>query len=351
MADTEFGTGSPQAVKRWSEQLMRETFMKMDLKSMIGRGDGACIQLKTELEKDAGDTIKYDLLAQDRTDGVNGDSQLEGFEVPLTYFQDELKVNLKRNAHSFRGMSQQRTVHNLRENSRFSLSNWFAWFIQGGIFAHLAGVAGNGMETVVGALGGDTGQTDWAGNPIVALDADHLVDGTGGNFTVAMIDDAVAKAQVQNPRVAPIMNGGKEHFVLYLHPYQVRALRAESGSVWQDIQQNANVRGDSNPLFSGALGMYNGVVLRSSELIPSSGIVRHALMLGAGAACIAMGNAWDLTSGSNGGKGSYFNWREEDRDYGNKKGVAGISCLGFKRTQFDGKAFGVIGIDSDEAAI
>ena len=350
MADTEFGAASPQAVKRWCEQLMRETFEKMDLKTMIGRGEDSCIQLKTELDRDPGDELRYDLLAQDRSDGVNGDSVLEGFETPLTFFQDSLKVNLKRHAHSFRGMTQQRTVHDLRSSARFSLANWWAWFIQGGLFAHLAGVAGDGAETVVGALGGDTGDSDFAGNPITALDSEHKVS-VGAAMTLTAIDDAVAKAKVQNPRVAPAMVGGREKYVLYLHPYQVRSLRTSAATNdWNAIHQEASQRGPENPIYTGALGEYNNVILRESEMIPSSGTTRHGIMLGAGAACIAMGNAWDLTSGSSGGKGSYFNWREENRDYGNKKGVAGISCIGFKRTQFNGKAFGVIGIDTVDSA-
>lgn len=351
MADTEFGTGSDQAVRRWSQQLMKETFEKMDLKSLIGRESTSVIQLKTELSKDAGDRISYDLLAQDRSDGVNGDSTLEGFETPLTFFQDDLRINLKRHAHSFRGMSQQRTVHDLRAASRFSLSNWWAWFIQGGLFAHLSGVPGDGAETVIGALGGDTGGSDWAGNSIVDIDAGHLVDAGSNTMTLSYIDDAIAKAKVQNPRVAPAMIGGREKYIMYIHPYQTRSLRSDTGAGgWNDIHKEASARGSENPIYTGALGEYNNVILRESEMITSSGDFHNAILLGSGAACIAMGNAWDLTGGESGGKGSYFNWREQPRDYGNKKGVAGISCLGFKRTQFDSKAYGCMVVRTEDAA-
>jgi len=352
MAFTEFGEGDPQAVKRWSEQLMRETFGKMDIRAMIGKGEGACIQLKTELDKNPGDTIYYDLLAQDRSDGVNGDSRLKGFETPLTYFQDTLKINQKRHAHAFKGMSQQRTVHSLRESGRFSLSNWWGWFMEAGMLAHAAGVAGDGNETVRGALGAESaGDTDFAGNALVALDADHLVDNGGSDFSLDQLDKAKAKAVVNNPRVPPLKIGGKDKYVAYLHPYQVLTLRTDAGAAqWNEIQQNASSRGPNNPIYTGALGEYNGIIIRESEFVPSVGDVRHGVLLGAGALAIGFGNAWKRSRRAGAGGGSFFDWKEEMDDYDNEEGVAGVSCVGFKRCQFNSKAFGVIGLRSTDAA-
>ena len=349
MAYTEFGTNSPQTRKVWADDLMHETLGKMDMKALIGRGEDACIQMKGELSKGAGDTIKCDLLAQDRSNGVNGDSDLEGFETPLTFFQDELKINQKRHAHSFMRMSQQRTVHNLRTAGRQSLSTWLAWFLEASMLAHLAGVAGDGNETVAGALGADTGSADFAGNTITALDSAHFVTAASvGDLT--MIDNAVAKAKVNNPRVAPIMVGGQKKYVAYLHPYQVKAIRTTAGATgWNEIQQNAAARGPSNPIYTGALGEYNGVILRESEFVPSVGNVRHAVLLGAGAGLIGVGSAWDAPERK--GKGeTYFDWYESSRDYGNKKGVAAAAVIGFKRSIFNSATFGVIGMRSTDAA-
>jgi len=352
MAFTEFGTNDAQTRKVWSDKLMRESFGKMDIRTMIGRGPESCIQLLTDLDKSAGDTVYYDILLQDRSDGVNGDSRLKGFESDLTYQQDTVIINQKRHAHAFKGMSQQRTVHDLRKDGRFSLSEWWAWFMEASAFAHLTGVSGTGEETVVGALGADTAGVDFAGNTVTALDANHLVDGTAGAMSLDLIDDAVAKAKVQNPRVSPLNINGKKCYVLYLHPYQVRSLKQEATAVrsWTDIQANAKERSGSNPIFTDALGMYNNVILRESEFIPRSGTnVTHGIMLGQGAGSIAFGNAW-LKRGTGAGGGTFFNWREEEDDYGNEVGVAGISCLGLKGNQFGGESYGRIGIRTTEAA-
>ena len=341
MAFTEFGTGSDQAVKRWSDMLFRETFGKMGIRSLIGKGPQAAICLKTELDKSAGDQIKYDLLTQDRSNGINGDSRLKGFESALTYHQDDVKINQKRHAHAFKGMSAQRSVHDLRKDGRFSLSEWWSWFIEAGLMAHLAGVAGTGEETVVGALGGDTGGTDFAGNPITAPDANHLV-ATGNPFTLSDIDECIAKAKVHNPRVAPLKIGGMERYVMYLQPYTVMKMRTEvndSAAGWLDIHKNVDARSDGSPIYSGALGVYNGVILRESEFVPRSGTnLTHNIMLGAGAGAIAFGNAW----AKGGSVSSPFAWREETDDYDNEKGTAGVSILGFKGSQFNSESYGRI---------
>lgn len=353
MAFTEFGSADAQAVKRWCDKAFRETLGKMGIRSLIGRGDDASIKLLTELDKDPGDEIRYDLLVQDRSAGVNGDSRLKGYETALTYYQDTLKINQKRHAHSFKGMTQQRTVHDLREAGRFSLTEWYAWLLEGAIFAHLAGVAGTGEESVVSALGADTGGTDFAGNTITALDSDHLVDGTGNDFELSLLDSAIAKAKVNNPRVKPLMINGQPKYVAYLHPYSVKAMKiatVSAGSNWLTIQQNAGARGNTNPIYSGALGEYNGVIIRESEFIPRSGTnVSHNLLLGAGAGTIAFGNAWKRSRRGNTG-GSPFYFKEEMDDYDNEEGIAAASIFGVKRCQFNSKAFGVIGINTTEAA-
>lgn len=351
MAFTEFGTGDVQAVKRWSDRTMYETFGRMGIRSLIGRSKDSVIQLVTDLDRQPGDTVYYDLLAQDRGNGVDGDATLEGYEDDLTYYQDTLKINQKRKGHAFKRMSQQRTVHDLRADGRFSLTKWWAWFLEAGLFAHLAGASGDGSETVVGAIGADTGSADFAGNTITALDADHLVDNGSSAFDLDMIDDAIAKAKVSNPRVAPAMIGGEEKYIAYLHPYQVRSLRQSATAVRSitDIWSNSGPRGNSNPIYSGALGEYNGVILRESEFVPSVSTDRVGIMLGAGAGVIAFGNAWDkLSRGTT--DGSFFRVDEEMRDYKNRKGMAASSVVGFKRCQFNSKAFGVIGLRSQDAA-
>jgi N4-gp56 family major capsid protein len=91
-----------------------------------------------------------------------------------------------------------------------------------------------------------------------------------------------------------------------------------------------------NPIFTGALGMYNGVVLHESTRVPAAptnGNVRRAVLLGAQAGVMAFGRGY--------GKNTY-SWEEEMFDYGNQLGVAAGSIAGMTKTRFNGSDFASI---------
>jgi N4-gp56 family major capsid protein len=378
MADTIIGDTSDQAVKRWSDELMRETFGKMAIRGLIGRSNDSPIKLLTDLDKDPGDNIKFDLRKQDRSAGVSGDAPLsgaffnaaaddQGGESELIFWQDELNVNQKRNAHVFGSMTQQRTVHDLRKEARDSMSNWFAWGIEAGTLGHLAGNVGDGAETAELFLyeaGGSTAGagTDVFGNTVAAIDAAHRVDGSGGTFVTGLIEDAVAKAKTVNPRVAPARIDGEMGYIMLIHPYAARSLRKEldttGNASWIDSMRRAAVRGEANPIWTGALGKYNGVILVENEFVPYTAIgdINWNVFMGACAGAIAFGNAWNRMSRvRSGGGGSYWSYIENVDDYGNKTGFGTGSVMGVTRAMFDSgpidasAAFGAILVVSQDA--
>ena len=379
MADTIIGDTSPQAVKRWSDELMRETFGKMAIRGLIGRSNDSPIKLLTDLDKDPGDNVKYDLRKQDRSTGVSGDAPLSGAffnagatdaggESEMIFWQDELNINQKRNAHVFGSMTQQRTVHDLRKEARDSMSNWFAWGIEAGTLAHLAGTTGTGNESAEPFLyetetgNAITSGDDVFGNPLEAIDAAHLVNGSGGTFTTGLIEDAVAKAKTVNPRVAPARIDGEMGYIMLVHPYAARSLRKEFDAAgnagWIDSMRRAAVRGEANPIWTGALGKYNGTILVENEFVPYTtvGTQAHNIFMGACAGAIAFGNAWNRMSRvRSGGGGSYWSYIENVDDYGNKTGFGTGSVMGVTRAMFDSgpadasAAFGCVVVPSLEA--
>ena len=64
MAITAFGSNDAQTIKLWSSLTMRDALKATLFNKFLGTGKGAVIQRLVELEKTAGDTIKYDLLMQ-----------------------------------------------------------------------------------------------------------------------------------------------------------------------------------------------------------------------------------------------------------------------------------------------
>jgi len=157
------------------------------------------------------------------------------------------------------------------------------------------------------------------------------------------------------PEMNPIMIEGEEHYVLVMSPFQRHDLRAFSGGTgWLDVQKAAaTALGRSSPIFTGALGLYNGVVLHSHKHVirfadygladpvspASTGVEGHrALFLGEQALMYA--------SGSPGGVGLTFNWYETSVDRGNRPIVDTGTICGVKKTVFNNIDFGVMTVDT-----
>jgi N4-gp56 family major capsid protein len=149
----------------------------------------------------------------------------------------------------------------------------------------------------------------------------------------------VEKAKLAKNTLRPIRISGADHFVMFLHPYQVTDLRSSTATgQWADLQKAALSGGNAsgNPLFTGALGMYNNTILHESTRVPASptnASARRAVLAGAQALAMAFGRSF--------GKGT-FSWSEELFDYENQLGVAAGCQAGIVKTRFNGSDFGTV---------
>jgi N4-gp56 family major capsid protein len=103
-----------------------------------------------------------------------------------------------------------------------------------------------------------------------------------------------------------------------------------------DLEKAAMTGGSvkDNPIFTGALGMYNGTILHASNRVPSVvASTRRAIFCGAQACGMAFGR-------DNGP--DRFSWIEELFDYGNQLGVSGGAIFGMKKMQFNSADFATI---------
>jgi hypothetical protein len=76
MAITSFGTNDAQTVKLWSSLTFRDMLKATLVYKFLGTGKSAILMRLSDLEKTAGDTIKYDLLMQMSGNGITGDYSL-----------------------------------------------------------------------------------------------------------------------------------------------------------------------------------------------------------------------------------------------------------------------------------
>jgi len=355
MAITAFGTNDAQTVKLWSTLTMREALKQTLFHKFLGKGKKSIIQRLTDLERQAGDQIKFDLLMQMGNAGVTGDNRMRGNEEALTYYQDTVTIDQLRNAHAFRRMSQQRTVHDLRADAKANLADWFADKYDTYMFNCLCGNTSHSFGQAATAPDADhyVISGDVTNSGVIATDEASL--GTNDQIQLADMDFAKEKAKTLSPLVRPVSIMGDEYYVVVLHPYSTTDLRldvANSAYVsWPDIQMYANKRGLKNPIFDGSLGVYNGMVLFESTRIYSPiSNVRRNLFLGAQAGVFAIGNAYPQLAQNRVGKDNLMSWYEDSDDYGNENGIAVGSIFGMRKCVFNSDDYGVIAITSYAAA-
>lgn len=359
MSATEYGTNDPEAVKLWSRKLAREAYAKTWMKKFCGSDDNSIIFRHDDFKKSAGDSVRCTLRMQLEGDGVQGDDTLEGQEEDLSTFTDDLKINQLRHAVRSKGkMSEQRIPWKHRKEAMQGLRDWWAVRMDRWAFVQLCGYTGPTVTERGEKYSGD--DTRFSGNNTVTApdstahfraDSANGLTGTAADEDIAStdlmnlqyIDDLVAIAETRAPILRPVMFEGEKVYVMVLDTLQARDLRKNTATgQWQDIQKAAlqGGGGKKNPIFTGALGMYNNVVLHKSNRITQGvnssdgtaiSTVRRAVLLGAQAAMFGFGEGTDLDK---------FSWHEELFDYGNQLGVEGGCIGGLKKSVYDSKDFG-----------
>lgn len=342
MAKTEFGVNHSLSNKLWSKQLATEAIRKTYIGKFIGSGKDSLIMEKVDLRKQAGDKITCGLVIQLGGDGIQGDATLEGNEESMVYFNDSLFVDQLRHAVRVNGrMTEKRVPYSMRENARDLLADWWAVRMDVSFANH---IAGNVAQT-------DTKYT--GNNAVVAASTNRIFrPNSVANdqsltstdiMSLELIDYAKEKAETANtgdstgPLIRPIMIDGGEHYVMFLHDYQVTDLRTSTSTgQWLDIQKAAlsGGGGAKNPIFTGALGVYNGVVLHKWSRLPlgvnsstSAAVAstRRAVLCGANSAMVAFG-------GDN--SDTRYTWVEKKFDYDNQLGVSAGAIWGLKKCQY-----------------
>lgn len=345
MAVTAFATGDNLAVKLWSKKVSVETLKQTWVYKFMGKDDNSVIQVYDDTQKSAGDRIRIPLRRLLTANGVQGDATLEGQEERITYYSDDIYINQLRHAVREGGrFSRQLVPFDVREHARLSLQDWWADRIDTWFFNQICG---------------NTNQSDtrFTGNQsTIAADSQHVIYAGGATtdqslsnsatykFTLTLLDVAVEKAKTLEVPIRPVMVGGEAKYVAFLHPFQVTDMRTNTSTgQWYDIQKAAMQGGQisKNPIYTGALGEYNGVIMHSAVRIPqfsagnalSSDGGRIAVLAGAQAVGAAFGR---------GHSPERYEWVEDYFDYENQFGVAAGCIAGMKKMVYNGSDFATI---------
>jgi N4-gp56 family major capsid protein len=367
MAKTEFTTSHALRVEKWSAVMFKYGAFRSYFSKFIGprvraRGvdlatsPNALCQLKMDLKKGKGDKITYPMVAALENAGVTGDNKLEDNEERLTAYDYAVELGKTRNAVRSEGeLSDKRVVFDAKMVAKDALGPWLGTRIDKYCLAALSGTASDDGNVSASAPSSNRrwygGQT--SADVLESVANDAAIDSSTNNiFGPAVIEAIKRKARATEPIVRPLMINGKEYYVMFIHPYQSKALK--SSTKWINAQQYANWRGEErNPLFTGALGIWDGVIIHEWERVETrlgaggstaseyfesgddcaNGIyVARALFCGAQAVV----QAW--------GKQPYF--RAETFDYGDEWGVAVGAMVGVGRPEFNSEDYGVITVDT-----
>lgn len=309
------------AKKLWVDAQDEQFFVKH---GFIGESDNSIIVKKVDLKKDKGDTIHLGLSVKLSGSGKTGDNTLEGYEEAISTYEMDVALDQIRNAVRIEGaLEEQKACYDMRSDAKEKLKIWLAEYLDEKMFEDLASSPST--------------------NRLVYCSADHSSVATlttSDIITPAYISEAKRLAKLASPRVRPIRVNGKEHYVLVVHPYCMRDLRDNAD--WLDAQQLAGVRGNDNPIFSGAEGMWDGVIIYEHENVyrtndgSGSAYVARNLMLGAGA------GVWAI------GKEPF--WKEKEFDYGNQVGFATGLIHGFEKAVFNSEDYGVVTLYASAAS-
>jgi N4-gp56 family major capsid protein len=353
---TVVGLNDAKARKLWSTNLVvsiaAESYWQ---RKYMGAGEETMqpVMLLTDLEREAGQQIQYDLSLQIGGEPAEGDTKVEGTGEQLRFASDSVYINQARKAVSCGGrMTRKRTVHDLRKIGRNRLKEYWARLFDEQFFMYAAAARGINPDFNFGL-----GYTGRANNAFQAPDSAHLLHGDGtskatltsaGVMSRALIERANTKVATQDlAEIQPIRIGGAEHNVLVMHPFQFHSLKTSTATNdWMDIYKAlATAEGKNNPIFVGGEGMIGGTILHKHKKVIRFSDYGAGTNLPAARALFLGRQALVCAFGSPGG-GLRMSWSEKELDHGNDIEIAAGAIFGIKKNQFDSKDFGMLSLDT-----
>jgi len=334
MAKTAFSTSNALTVKAWQEKLFRDTVKESYFSKFMGKGSMSLVQVEEKLTKQQGDNVTFGLRERLQGAGVTSGVTLEGNEEKLSTY--DFSVSLEEYAHAVRDagpLDRQRVMFKLDDESIMALKDWGAEKIDSLCFQN---VLSSPTRVFYRTSSGNT-------TTATAATAKSALTATDSKLTPSLISFAKAWARTGGNRaqtpIRPVKIGGKEYFVMLIHPDVGYDLKTDS--TWTQANREARERGKDNPIFSGALGVWDGVIIHEHEGYAeksAGGLIATDAGTGSNvpwAKCVLMGQqslvwAW----------GKRGELKTETFDYGREHGFAWSMIAGVAKPVFNSLDYG-----------
>lgn len=359
---TNFASLTSQQKIVWSRDVWQSARDQMFIKKFIG-GENSVIQRITELTKtEKGEQVLMHLVADLVEDGVIGDNEREGNEEAMQSYSQVLNIDLI--THSVRNkgkLSDQKSVIKFREMGKNRLAFWLANRVDQLAFLALSGISFAFKNNGAPRIGSPFPNLSFAGDVTaptslrsVMWDGNALIPSVTGNITSAfvpsykMLVDACAYAKENY--IKPLMSEGKEHYVVFLTPSTLAALKKDA-DYQRAVVAVATKQGLDSPFFTGGTVTIDGLVIHEHRLVyntkgaaPGSkwgagGNINGTRTLLCGAQALGMA---DIGTPE---------WNEKDFQYGAQQGINIDKMFGLLKPKFHSiyngsvQDFGTLAID------
>ena len=309
--------------KIYVAETMKEAKAKSFLEKFISEKGDSLVKLRKDPSKSAGDTMTIPLAMQLSADPILGDATAEGNEESQTMYDQTVTVQQKRFPWRSEGMNEeQKAAYSVREQAKWALGERIAVYEDTQFFNKIGTTLTSGEVVWIG------------GNTAVGT-----FDATD-KLTLASIQKAKRAAKMHSPMVEPIMVDGKPLYIFFAHTYAMRDLWTDSAFL--NAHYYANLRGDKNPIISGAEVLIDGVLIYEHTRVKraadgaSSAYVSYNFLAGKNCAVKAEARA-------------PF-WKEKEFDYGNQLGILVGTHNTIEKSKFNSHDYGVINVPSSAAA-
>lgn len=357
----------------WAKELYKDVMDNLYFteNGLMGEGSNNIVEIKPELSKEKGDTTTFGLTAKLTGAGVSGDDELEGNEEAISAYSESIIISQKRFAVRLTGrLDEQMNSYDMRKDAKEKLSIRMQEFIERQVFLKLAGVGRDDLVDVNGTV--VSADYAWSNTPTI-ISATDTAAGYGNRYlgadyssgatslastdliTPELISRCRVKATLAAPKIQPLKINGRNYYVMFIHPWQAYDLK--NNATFNQARREAEVRGKENPIFTGALGIWDGVIIHEHEYVPFLDIsVNNAGSLVADFGSETAGTEFNVDAFRAllcGRQAAGFaqcknpqGWVEETFDYKNKVGFATGIIGGIDKIMFNSKEYGVIALDT-----
>jgi N4-gp56 family major capsid protein len=304
MPATAFGTNDPRTQKKWSTDVFEYALQNIALTPLMGSDKNSLIHVNQELTKGKGDVVIFESTSPMSGAGQGDGGNTTGNEESLKRRNFSVKIHERSHSYVSDGpLSEQRTATNIREDGKVDLGSWFAEAMENDLITSMAGLynvnsSSNAIATINESYPtsnriyyGGQNAAGTLGNSGVSYATDALL--TAGTqlsnlFGTKLIEAIRRRCLMASPRFRPVTvrdlskvnpNDTRawatapivgKYFLVLAHPYQIKAVREESGTTgWAAMCAAAQNRGDLNPIFSGAAFLWDGCIVWEYDRIPT----------------------------------------------------------------------------------